>query len=227
MIVKAPRAKRLPDGRRTGQKVRRGSQLVGRAENWAPFDKDNVGRYMRAAELYERSSRPAGQRSGILGPVGLEVLRELLRMVDFKTGQLDPEIRTICKRVKRCRAAVVRALKALKFAGFLDWTRRYKAAPYSPGKGVQVEQTSNAYRLSLPKIAAKLLGLFAYAPPESADLVYGRAQRAHQSKVYRFEDSRLGDAFARWASSLAKREYGKQAQSAIGFKLEVARGQEG
>jgi hypothetical protein len=183
---------------------------------WSPFNKSDVGRYMRAAELYERVSRPKGRRQGILGHVGLEVLRELLRLVDFSTGRLEPSIDYLQARLKRSRAAVVRALKALRFAGFLDWIRRYDATGHV-GRGVQVKQISNAYRLSLPKAAERLLGLFGRPAPLSADLAHASAERAQQIKSWMFEDSPLGAAFAAWGLIVGKRESASRSESANGL----------
>ena len=183
---------------------------------WSPFNKTDVGRYMRAAELYERTSRPKGRRQGILGHVGLEVLRELLRLVDFRSGRLDPSIDYLQKRLKRSRAAVVRALKALRFAGFLDWIRRYEATGQA-GRGVQVKQISNAYRLSLPEVAGRLMGLFGRPAPVSSDLAFSSAERAQQIKVWTFEDSPLGAAFAAWERVVGKRESANRSESAIRF----------
>lgn len=79
---------------------------------------------MKAAEFYDRHHKEKGKRNGPHGHVALEVLRELYRIVDFKTGRLDPAIDTICGRTRRARASVVAALARLKAHGFLDWIRR-------------------------------------------------------------------------------------------------------
>lgn len=42
-----------------------------------------------------------------------------------KTGQLDPSIETLMRKLKRSRDSIVRALNALRAHGFLDWLRRY------------------------------------------------------------------------------------------------------
>lgn len=227
------RPRRMSDGRRTGAKVRRNSYLAGHCESrvWRPFNGKESKRYMLAAELYEKQTRAMmrGKRQGILGHVGLEVLRELLRLVDYATGRLEPTIQTLQNRCGRSRAAVVRALRALKTAGFLDWIRRYVPTDRSGEFAPQVRQTSNAYRLALPPRAVKLLGLFAKAPPVAADLASGHAERAQQSKVYTFEDSPLGAAFDRYGALVRKREFTRRSQSPPDiFQFYAgARGQEG
>ena len=140
-----------------GQPVRRHSRLKGREGIfWRPFDRKQAGRMMTAAERYERATRAKGQRSGRLGCVALEVLREMLRLIDYKTGRLDPSMQTLCERLKRSKDAIWRALRNLRSAGFLDWIRRYEPTG-EIGRGVQVKQTSNAYRLAIPPLAAKMV----------------------------------------------------------------------
>ncbi|HRM75333.1 MAG TPA: helix-turn-helix domain-containing protein, partial [Paracoccus sp. (in: a-proteobacteria)] len=46
-------------------------------------------------------------------------------LVDFRTGRLEPAIETLMRMLRRSRDAIVRALKALRSHGFLDWLRRY------------------------------------------------------------------------------------------------------
>lgn len=108
---------------------------------------------MKAAEFYDRRSKQEGKRNGALGHIGLEVLRELYRIVDYKTGRLDPAIATICDRIRRSRAAVVAAMARLKEHGFLDWVRRSETID-NPGAGPQVRQITNAYGFGLPAAAA-------------------------------------------------------------------------
>ncbi len=131
---------------------------------------------MLAAERLERVGREPGKRNGPLGPVGLEVLRELLRLVDYRTGRLDPAITTLMDRLRRSKDAIVRALANLRAAGFLDWIRRYE--PTGNAEGPQVKQISNAYRLSLPPAAVRLLGAWAKPAPIPDDEAQRRADRA-------------------------------------------------
>jgi hypothetical protein len=106
--------------------------------------------------------------------VALEVLRELVRLVDYRTGRLEPALTTIMRRVKRSKDAVVRALANLRTHGFLDWLRRWEATGDREG-GPAVKQATNAYRLSLPPAAEKLLGHLASPPPAPEDIEHARA----------------------------------------------------
>ena len=179
---------------------------------------------MLAAERYERMTRQSGQRIGKLGGVALEVLRELLRLIDYKTGRLDPSITTLCERIKRSRDAVVRALANLRNAGFLDWLRRYEPTD-NEGRGPQVQQASNAYRLLLPALALKLLGRFASPPPVPDDEQARREAHSNaktamidelplwEQPAHIVEDSRLAEILSRIGRKVVERESAQQTES--------------
>jgi len=147
---------------RTFQPVRRNSFNVGEREHrlWKPLATNNrdarrvIAARLKAAEHYDRAGKQAGKKNGPLGHVGLEVLRELYRIVDFKSGRLEPAIATICDRIRRSRAAVVAAMARLKDHGFLDWIRRSEPTDNEGQAGPQVRQITNAYFLGLPAAAA-------------------------------------------------------------------------
>ncbi|MBN9314155.1 MAG: replication protein RepA [Devosia sp.] len=80
-------------------------------------------------------------------------------------------------KLRRSRDAVHRALKALRQHGFLDWLRRYVPTG-NEGRGVQVQQTSNAYRLSLPERARRLLGRMIGDCPVPDDFAHAREAQA-------------------------------------------------
>lgn len=148
--------------RRTFQPVRRNSYTRGEREArvWRPIAHNNretrrvIAARLKAAEHYDRVRKAEGKKNGPLGHVGLEVLRELYRIVDFKTGRLEPAIDTICARIRRSRVAVVDAMARLKLHGFLDWIRRSEPTENEGQAGPQVRQITNAYFFGLPKAAA-------------------------------------------------------------------------
>jgi len=88
-----------------------------------------------------------------------------------------------------------------------------------------VQQASNAYRLSLPEKALRLLGRFGKAPPPPDDHVAAEAARAAELDTYRkalpldelvlFEvgNMALGRALAALGKSLQERESAKQTES--------------
>lgn len=213
------------EGRRTYQPVRRHSRLAGReGQFWQPFNPKDRAKFMLAAERFERITREKGQRSGRLGTVALEVLRELMRLVDYKTGRLDPAIGTLCERLHRSRDAVMRGLKRLRDAGFLDWVRRYVPTGQE-GWGVQVKQTSNAYRLILPAFAARLIGGQIKPAPVPVDEVQRREDQAAQAAAMieglplweqpaqMIEDDALAAILSRLGRAIEQRESAQQTES--------------
>jgi hypothetical protein len=206
--------------------VRRDSHFKGRSEVriWRPTNRQEVQKVLLAAKRYELAERQKGERAGPLGSVAIEVLEYFVNLVDFRTGRLEPSIDTIMGKVRRSRDAVVRALKALRTHGFLDWLRRYEPTGRE-GSGPQVQQASNAYRLSLPEKALRLLGRFGKAPPPPDDHVAAQAARVAELDAYRkalpldelalFEagDNPLDRAFAALGKSLQERESAKQTES--------------
>lgn len=154
--------------RRTGQPVRRDSYNVGEREaRWyRPVARASVGARLMAAERYELRAKVKGRKNGAFGHVGLEVLKLLYRTVCFKTGRLEPSLDWMMLKLRRSRAAIVRALQALQRHGFIDWIRRTEPTDIE-GPGPQVRQISNAYRLLEP--ACPKDGHFADRPPPIPD----------------------------------------------------------
>lgn len=168
----------------TRQPVRRNSYRAGERELrlWKPFDRKEFNARMRAAEVHDRDNKEPGKRNGPIGAIGLEVYRELMRMVCWKTGRLDPAIATLCERLRRSRDAVCAALARLKGEGFLDWIRRTEPVENPNPFGPQVRQISNAYVLKLPKEAAELVRRLMRRPTEAqrdAASAADRQARAH------------------------------------------------
>ncbi len=215
-----------PPTERCPTPVRRRSHFKGRSEGqiWRPTTRKDVQAILKAAEIYnEAGLHEKGERSGPLGSVALDVLRLFVNLIDFRTGRLEPSITTIMDRLGRSRDTIVRALKNLRAHGFIDWLRRYEPTG-NEGRGPQVQQTSNAYRLSLPEKARQFLGRFGKAPPPPAD--HGQDQRAWSEAIDAYKkalpldertlldvgDNRLGRSLAQMARSLMKRESDNQTE---------------
>ncbi len=210
-----------PPAERCPTPVRRRSHFKGRSEGqiWRPTTRKDVQAILRAAEQYNEAGlrEKKGERSGPLGSIALDVLRYFVNLIDFRTGRLEPSISTIMNRLGRSRDTIVRALKNLRAHGFLDWLRRYEPTG-NEGRGPQVQQASNAYRLSLPKKARQFLEQFGEAPPPPAD--HGQDQRAWSEAIDAYRaglpldertqldagDSPLGKALVSMAKGLMKRE---------------------
>ena len=216
-----------PPAERCPTPVRRHSHIRGRSEGriWRPTTRKDVQAILKAAEIYnEAGLHEKGERSGPLGSVALDVLRLFVNLIDFRTGRLEPSITTIMDRLGRSRDTIVRALKNLRAHGFIDWLRRYEPTG-NEGRGPQVQQTSNAYRLSLPEKARQFLGRFGKASPPPAD--HGQDQRAWSEAINAYKttlpldertqldagDGPLGKALVMLAKSVMKRESDNQTES--------------
>ena len=217
----------MPPAERCPTPVRRHSHIRGRSEGriWRPTTRKDVQAILKAAEIYnEAGLHEKGERSGPLGSVALDVLRLFVNLIDFRTGRLEPSITTIMDRLGRSRDTIVRALKNLRAHGFIDWLRRYEPTG-NEGRGPQVQQTSNAYRLSLPEKARQFLGRFGKAPPLPDDHSAAQEARAAELDAYRkalpldelalFEagDNPLGRALAALGKMVQKRESDNQTES--------------
>jgi len=143
-----------PRANRTYQPVRRNSFHRGERENrvWRPVDRKRIGATLRAAENFDRKHKAPGKRNGPLGHVGIEVLRQLYRIVDYRNGRLEPSIDYLMRSVRRSRGAIVAALKRLKAHGFIDWLRRTEPTGIEDGSGPRVKQIPNAYWLKVPRL---------------------------------------------------------------------------
>lgn len=171
---------------------------------------------LKAAEFYDRRHKEAGKKNGPLGHVGLEVLRELYRIVDFKTGRLEPAIDTVCKALRRSRAAVVDAMRRLKEHGFLNWVRRTEPTD-NAGAGPQVRQITNAYFFDLPRHAAAWVArIVGNGPPPDCEVARQEAAeaelRAMQDTLdprefaeHVVNDPQLAEILARFGEALSKK----------------------
>lgn len=143
--------------RRTHQPVRRNSYNRGEREPrfWRPVDPMELQATLEAAKIHDLVGKQAGKRNGPLGHIAIQVLELMMRLVDWRDGELDPAIDTIARKIRRARSAVIRALKRLKDEGFLDWLRRSEPIEDVDGAGPRVRQISNAYRITAPAAWAK------------------------------------------------------------------------
>jgi len=215
--------------RRTYQPVRRYSYLAGREGGfWRSTKRQNVRQIVLAAKKYELHTKVFNKRTGALGGVAIEILDYLANLVDYRTGRLDPSIKTMMEKLRRSRDAIVRGLKALRAHGFIDWLRRYVPTG-NEGAGVQVQQTSNAYRLSMPQRALKLLGRYGQKAPLPDDYTHAQEQQAamieeHRASLSLLErtmfdcsDDRLGQSLVRFAKAMQECESAKQTESLSQF----------
>ncbi|AHJ73297.1 hypothetical protein A265_01857 (plasmid) [Zymomonas mobilis subsp. mobilis str. CP4 = NRRL B-14023] len=152
--------------RRTPDPVHRDSYDVGERENtvWKPVNPNEIGAYLEAVDQYSI-------KTGNISDRAVRLLKMLFRMVDFKTGRLEPTLDTICEWVGYARATVVRLLKQLQEQGFIRWIRR-SIKIKTDGAGPRRKQTSNAYGFLSPK-----------SWPEMARKVFERVMRRKNAPV--------------------------------------------
>jgi hypothetical protein len=181
---------------RSFQPCRRNSYHRGEreAQLWQRIGANNrdarriVAARLKAAEHYDRQGKLAGKRNGPLGHVALEVLRELYRLVDFKSGRLDPAIATVCDRVRRSRAAVVAALTRLKEHGFLTWVRRTEPVE-NKGAGPQIRQITNAYGFALPDCAMRWVNkILGHCPAPDCEAARRQVDRLQTDAMLQMAD---------------------------------------
>lgn len=203
--------------RRTYQPIRRRSYLAGQEGHfWRPVTRQAMRQIVLAAKRYEWETKASGARNGALGTVAIEVLDYLANLVDWSTGRLEPSIETLKTKIKRSRDAIVRGLKALRQHGFIDWLRRY--VPTGNEEGVQVQQTSNAYRLLMPKRALEMLGKYGQPTPLPDDFVHARQQ--HEADWNRYIDEL---PFAEQPAQLVDDDALSQALSKLGRYIDQER----
>lgn len=97
-----------------------------------------------------------------LGLYGVRVLEVLLGRhgkvaVDFKSGDIFPEIETIARAAGASKTTVVRALARLKALKILNWIRRTEKTGNDGLFGPQRRQISNAYWFTPEAMPARVL----------------------------------------------------------------------
>jgi hypothetical protein len=215
-----------PTTDRDRQPVRRQSFMAGRCEGvfWRRTDHREVRRVVLAARRYELAGRIAGRRNGPLGHVGIEVLDLLANLMDRRTGRLEPSVAWLMERLKRSKDAIVRALEALRVHGFLDRLRRFEPTGCQ-GRGPQIRQVSNAYRLVMPPRALRLLGATGQDVPLPDDLAQEREAQAMEVAAMKaslsleelaaveVDDDRLGRLLGQLGRLVQERDPAKQEET--------------
>jgi hypothetical protein len=171
---------------------------------------------VRAAERLELTARVAGNRNGPLGHIGLEIMRELARMIDHSTGQLDPSYDCLARNLRRSRSAIIEGVKRLRDAGLLDWVRRFEPSERRGERGPQVRQVSNAYRLCVPEWIKSLLGPLGVGAPPPDDDEFRRNEWRDNKRRWEFEDSPLFAALDRLRMAV-ERESATRSESPNGY----------
>jgi hypothetical protein len=125
-----------------------------------PLDRNERARILALAEALERRTKPAGGRNGVLGLVGLAVLKALvcgfLRRSD---GMCCPSVRAIQEATGLSRSAIFEALNRLEASGIVRRVRRLvrRMIEFCGSPRLSTVQTSNLYAFGEPHPTAHLL----------------------------------------------------------------------
>jgi predicted transcriptional regulator len=177
---------------RTGAPVRRDSIEAGTFEAmfFAPPAKGETDRLLRTARAaldtgrrLKRTARIEGRELSVteravaaLTAGAVRVYEELLTLARLNQGRVYPSYDHLAEATALGRATIARALHVLERAGFLVRQRRFKRVE-NEGPGPRWEQTSNAYRPTLPQRIMSLLPRRLRAAPVPDDMQQREADR--------------------------------------------------
>jgi hypothetical protein len=105
---------------------RRGAQFIA---DWRPharvLDRNERAKILVLAEALERRTKLPGRRNGLLGYVGLQVLRTLMfAFLNARNGLCCPRYAAIMDRTGLCKASVAAGLARLERCGIIKIVRR-------------------------------------------------------------------------------------------------------
>jgi hypothetical protein len=186
---------------RTHAPVRRGSREKGTFETaWyrAP-QRDQYGLMCDGVRLVDEHIKKErhGAPAGPLGLAGDKIMRAFHEAIDRVSGRLDVSYDWLIAKTGYSRPTIAKALRALVEYGFLEIARRCVRREVAEGEaGPRWRQATNAYRMKLPALARRLLGLKGQGAPTPDD---ERDRRAgHQATADAMLDAlptdEIGDA---------------------------------
>jgi hypothetical protein len=204
-----------PEHRRTRQRLHRNSLIAGGdwEQPWRNTQSDDELRRIKwAARLQDERGRKAKaphRRNGPLGHIARELLELLCNLARRGKGWLYMSIEGLAQKLGYSQSAVHAAKDALKRHGFLDWARRYvEVEGEGHARGPQVEQTSNIYRLALPRAAEELLAIFQRPAPPPVDEEARKAAMLAEMAARMRADTAVAHVLDRWALAISAREDG-------------------
>lgn len=190
--ARAAAARHRPAPHRTGMPVRRDSVEAGTFEESffavpAKGECDRLIRLARAAlDAGRRLKREVRATGTVLSPAeralagmtagAVRVYEEICTLARLNRGRVFPSYDWLAEATALGRATVARALHTLEAAGFLVRQRRF-ARVEGDGPGPRYEQTSNAYRPTLPRRLMELLPRRLRPAPVPDDAVQHRTDR--------------------------------------------------
>lgn len=200
------------DGR-TNQPVRRNSVPEEMADDFYRKERaGHTGREILAAAKRLMTDSFAGRKKGARrGALTLPDYNILKFMIwdcwDKRNGKLDPSYSQIQEATGHAKATIARALDRLEALGFIERMRRLRKVKLDDG-AVEVRQTNNAYRVSLPDGVRRMLKL-PPPPPVPDDQVQRTVTAFIENDQHIADELRrptLGSAVARLGALITKAE---------------------
>ncbi len=235
------RAGALPShGETTPRPVLRGSREAGTFEDafFAPPAKGETDHLLRVARraldagrmlrrVARRGERVLSASERLvtqLSAGAVRVLEELLTLSRLNQGRVYPSYDHLARVTGLGRATVARGLRLLEEIGFLVRQRRF-ARMHTEGAGTRIAQTSNAYRLTLPRGIAAHLPRWMRPAPLPDDEAQRLATRDAEQQAMRRSlscrelalvtlDGPLGRMLAKLGAGIDAREAAAQSPSA-------------
>lgn len=174
-IDHSARRRHEPLHRRTLAPVRRNSRPAG-GEQWPHFNWNQGRRLLLALRLHSEKQRRHGERTGAApreagdpGGISFGAIRlaeVLVSIAANNRGRLEPSVRWLAKALNVPMKSIHAWKDQLKRHGFLNWRRRWVESGKQGPRGQLVEQTSNAYWLSIPPEAAAAAEKLKPPPPD-------------------------------------------------------------
>ena len=168
---------------------------------------DWVGSVMQAFdELLHHQRTTRYKENDRLQDGDRRILWNFLKLIDFKTGQLDPSYQEIADRSGCHRATAVEACK--RFAKWLGlrWVRRTIKAETVGQAGPQREQISNAFYFDLPSAPRKVWQAFKAAVKRRAVKKHGKVPPELQKATNRPDSPELLAGLDALEEAVSRRE---------------------
>lgn len=192
--VRAPHRKPHRKPHRTGARVLRDSVEAGTFEHaffTAPA-KGETDRVLRAARRLLDAGRqlrrearaglrtltPTETRITTLTAAGVRVFEEILTLARLNAGRVYPSYDRLADVTGLGRATVARAIAILEGLGLLMRQRRFRRIEDAEGAGPRYAQTSNAYRVFLPRALVAYLPRWMRPAPIPDDAEHHRESHA-------------------------------------------------
>lgn len=183
----------------------------------------DAGRHLRRIARRGERTLTASERmvTGLTGGA-VRVLEELLALARVNRGRVYPSYDHLARVTGLGRATVARGLRILEEMGFLLRQRRF-ARLRAEGSGPQIAQTSNVYRMTLPRALLVHLPRWMRPAPLPDDMVQQRADHAAEQTGMRQAltcrelalatfNGPLGQALARLGAQIDARDHADEAR---------------